>query len=148
MTESLDSEAAPGSPTDAPAPPRPPCVLVAEDDQAMRNLLVEQLRKRGYDVIEAANGIEVLEILTKSLPGENAIDLIVSDIRMPGVTGLEILAGLRSSQWSTRVILITAFGDARTHAEAARLGVLRVFDKPFKMADLITTVAGVLPPPA
>ena len=148
MTESQDSEGESGSPTEAPAARRPPCVLVAEDDQAMRNLLVEQLRKRGYDVIEAANGIEVLEILTKSLPGENAIDLIVSDIRMPGVTGLEILAGLRSSQWSTRVILITAFGDARTHAEAARLGVLRVFDKPFKLADLIATVAGVLPPPA
>lgn len=54
---------------------------------------------------------------------------------MPGKSGLEVLAGLRQSDWSTPVILITAFGDEWTHAEAQRLGATSI-DKPFDLHDL------------
>jgi FixJ family two-component response regulator len=64
---------------------------------------------------------------------------------MHGVTGLDVLAGLRETDWATPVILLTAFGDAELHAEAHRLGALAVFDKPFDFRDLrklARTVAG------
>jgi FixJ family two-component response regulator len=63
---------------------------------------------------------------------------------MPGLTGLEVLAGLRKRDQSTPVILITAFGDEQTHAEAKRLGATAVIDKPFDTADLLTAVRRAL----
>ena len=67
-----------------------------------------------------------------------AIDLIVTDIRMPGQTGLSIVEGLRNGSkpgsWRIPVMLMTAFGDAETHAEAKRLGAV-IFDKPFDLDD-------------
>ena len=71
-------------------------------------------------------------------------DVIVSDERMPGVLGSEVLAGLREAQWPTPFILITGFGDEKTHQEAFRLGASAVFDKPFDLDDLRQTIADVL----
>jgi DNA-binding response OmpR family regulator len=67
-------------------------------------------------------------------------DAIIMDVRMPGYSGIHILAALRAAQWSTPVILITAFGDARVHEEGARLGAAVVFDKPFDIDDLRTAL--------
>lgn len=110
-------------------------VLIAEDDPHLLRLLAGTLED-SYDVAQASNGFELLDSATA---GERP-DLIISDIRMPGLTGLEVLAGLRSlkrigARGGTPVILITAFGDAETHALAGRLGAV-VLDKPFDLDDL------------
>jgi DNA-binding NtrC family response regulator len=75
-----------------------------------------------------------------------AVDAIVSDIRMPGTSGLAILEGLNECQSAMPVILITAFGDRDTHERARQLGVVAVFDKPFDMADLLAALHRVVPP--
>ena len=67
-------------------------------------------------------------------------DVIVSDIRMPGVTGLSVLAGLRGIEGTPPIILISAFGDEETHAEARELGAAALLDKPFEMSDLLDRV--------
>jgi DNA-binding NtrC family response regulator len=72
--------------------------------------------------------------------------LIISDVRMPGVSGLDVLATLRREDWSTPVILMTAFGDLETRAEARRLGAKALFDKPFDVDDLRTAVSWFLHP--
>ncbi len=65
------------------------------------------------------------------------VDVVVSDIRMPGASGLDLLAGLRRDDWTTPVVLITAFGDpGGRHAEAYRLGADAVLDKPLDVDDL------------
>jgi DNA-binding response OmpR family regulator len=118
-------------------------VLLAEDDAAFRELLASVLRANGYEVLEAANGEELLDhVAFGLLRGEKyrTFDLIVSDIRMPRHTGLEILNGMRSANLSVPVILITAFGDAETHRIAYELGA-RVLDKPFDMTELELAVA-------
>jgi len=118
----------------------PARVLVAEDDDDMRRLVVRALREEGFDVVDVRSGWELLDYVGLQIElhgrGGPPPDLIVSDVRMDGVTGLEVLAGLREASWSTPVILITAFGDAELHAEARRLGALAVFDKPFDLRDL------------
>jgi len=128
---------------------RCPRVLLAEDDLEMRRLLASQLRSFGYEVTEAANGMEALERIAPSVysgaPFE--FDLIISDIRMPGVDGLEILASLHLSEGAPPVILTTAFGDRQTHLDAERLGVVDLLDKPFDMDDLCAVLRRVLPPP-
>jgi CheY-like chemotaxis protein len=71
------------------------------------------------------------------------IDLIISDVNMPGATGIEALARLRRAELTTPVILMTAFGDKRTHDEAGRLGAELVLDKPFALEDLLAAVSSV-----
>jgi CheY-like chemotaxis protein/anti-sigma regulatory factor (Ser/Thr protein kinase) len=126
-----------------------PHILLAEDDQEMRALLARVLRKAGYGVTECSNGVELLEHLgSYFLPDEEheTIDLVISDIRMPGVTGLEILEGLCKHDDFPPFILITAFGDTETHAEAERFGALAMFDKPFDIDDLLAKVQKIVPP--
>ncbi len=118
---------------------RPQRVLLAEDDERMRRLVANALRDDGFDVIEARHGAEFLEWVGFLLLHPRAgrpVDLIITDLRMPFETGVEILVGLGRAASITPVILMTAFGDETTHAEARRLGANAVFDKPFDVNDL------------
>jgi CheY-like chemotaxis protein len=121
---------------------RPLRILVAEDDREMRRMMTASLSDEGFVVVEAGDGNRLLELIGSQLlsPNRDHVDLIISDVRMPGHTGLEVLAGLRGSDWATPFILITAFGDEETHAEARRLGAVAIFDKPFDLDDLKTAV--------
>ncbi len=121
-------------------------ILLAEDDYDMRTLLAESLRGAGYDVVECPNGWSLLENLGNYvLPGSQhkEVDLVISDIRMPGVTGLEILEGLQQLKDCPPVILITAFGDRVTHDQAEKYGVAAMFDKPFDMDQFLTKVRDI-----
>jgi len=124
-------------------------VLLAEDDAEMRRFLADSLREEGYEVIEAASGVELLERLEfeaedgRWLP---MFDVVVTDVRMPGVTGLEVLEGIRNVEWSTGVILVSAFADQEVHDQARRLGACAVLAKPFPLGEFLTAVRDVAPP--
>ncbi len=125
----------------------PPRVVVAEDDDEMRRLVVEALRKDGYEVEEARDGGRLLVRAAAYYTHRAAVadvDLIVSDIRMPICSGLQILQGLREAHWHIPVILMTAFGDDATRARAEKLGAI-LFDKPFDIDDLRTAVQSLVP---
>jgi len=137
-----------------PTPSRPPAtavdparVLLAEDDTELRTLLAEVLRDDGYEVSEAASGTELLAALGD---GEDAdrerheVDLIISDVRMPGQSGLDVLCRLAWKQLEVPVILITAFGEDWVHDLAERLGAVAVFDKPVDLDVLRSAVLQVL----
>lgn len=124
-------------------------MLLAEDDQELRWLIAHTLRGGGFDVIEVADGLALLDHVGNSLLDSlelDAIDLIVTDVRMPGWSGLEVLAGLNSAGVPTPVVLITAFGDHEVHAAAKRLGAAAVLDKPFDLNELSTLAARLLDP--
>jgi two-component system cell cycle response regulator CpdR len=126
---------------------RPFRILVAEDDAEMRRLVTDALRDDGYEVVELADGGRLLVDIAARLKAEpkgDEIDLIVSDIRMPICTGLQILEALRQAHWRTPVILMTAFGDDATRRQAESLRAV-LFDKPFDLDDLRTAVANMLP---
>jgi DNA-binding response OmpR family regulator len=126
----------------APPAHNPPRILVAEDDTEMRRLVAETLRKDGYGVVTVSDGGRLLVTLAHELVdngGTDFADLVVSDIRMPVCTGLQILEQLRAANWHVPVILMTAFGDAVTRDRATALGAL-LFDKPFDLDDLRATV--------
>jgi DNA-binding NtrC family response regulator len=130
---------------------RPLRVLLAEDDREMRRLLVAILRRSHCDVIEAKTGSQLWELIVHGALGtrsEPQVDLIITDVRMPGRSGLDVLSSLRKRDAWTPVILITAFGDTDTHAEAHRLGALAVFNKPFDLDDLRMIVVSMQRPDA
>jgi len=128
------------------ANPVAPRILVAEDDDEMRLLLVWSLRWEGYDVVQCRDGMELLDTLSKAIVEGEAerLALVISDIRMPGITGLEILRGLQLSKKFPPMVLITAFGDDETHAEADRLGAAALFDKPFAIEELLGKIREIL----
>jgi CheY-like chemotaxis protein len=124
-----------------------PRVLIAEDDLEMRRLVSWAVRRAGYQVVEVEDGKALVNALIHSAKHapQTLPDLIISDVRMPGCTGLEVLARLRRVDWSIPVILITSFGDAQAHMEGERLGAARVLDKPFDVDELCTAVQELVP---
>jgi len=125
---------------------RRPRILVAEDDPEMRKLLIRRLGDAGFETIECADGWKLLDHLGNPvLSGEpDDYDLIVSDIRMPGVTGLEVLEGIHDTEWFVPMILVTAFGNDEVHNRARELGAAGMFDKPFDIDDLILRIHQIL----
>jgi two-component system response regulator (stage 0 sporulation protein F) len=123
-------------------------VLLAEDDAAMRELIARTLRKAGFEVTEARNGYETLERLAYRILRERHLwfDLVISDVRMPGYDGLNILASIKQLPEYVPVILITAFGTRETHAAAVRMGAFAMLDKPFDLDDLMAAVRLALSP--
>lgn len=129
--------------------PRARRVLLAEDDTRMRQLLAATLRRDGFSVVEAVNGADLLDAVGEVLADEHAapLDLIITDIRMPTLSGLDVLSELRWVGARVPVILITAFGDEATHALADRLGAAAIFDKPFDL-DALRAAARLWTTPA
>lgn len=122
-------------------------IFVAEDHPEMRALLRNTLCRDGFEVVEVPDGATLMETLREEdrQPGGGP-DLIISDVRMPGMSGLEVLSWIRRHDWFTPVILITGFGDRDLHLEAARLGAQCVFDKPFDIAELRAAVLRIVQP--
>lgn len=136
-------------------PPNRPHVLLVEDDDVMREMLAEALRRNGYKVTECADALKWLEICTKrassspQVKHQESYDVVVSDIRMPNINGLDVLRIIRSVDIDGScppTVFITAFGDATVHQNANDLGAVAVLDKPFPIKDLIDQVRALVAP--
>jgi DNA-binding response OmpR family regulator len=128
---------------------QPARLLLAEDDLELRKLLADVLRSDGHEVSEARDGHELLEMLSGSPRNvaQEPFALVISDVRMPGLTAFDVLSRVQRVLTDTPVILITAFGDQTMHLRAQRLGASRVFDKPFDVDDLRAAVRELLRQP-
>jgi two-component system, NtrC family, response regulator AtoC len=116
-------------------------VLLADGDAVMRDLLVTELQRDGHEVTPFQDGRALLAHIETALRSEDLAlpDLILSDVRMPGVDGLDLLKAIRKADADVPVVLITAFGDREAHARAFELGAVMI-DKPFAMDALRATV--------
>ena len=125
---------------------RRPRVLLVEDDADLRVLIALALERDGCEVIKASDGTEALGVLGEQYLVEHTrpIDLIISDVRLPGWTGLQILQGIRKRDRTTPIILMTGFGDQEVRQRARQFGVTAFFDKPFEADDLRTAVLNIL----
>lgn len=124
----------------------PPNILLGEDDDGMRSLVATTLRTSGYDLVEARSGIELIRCIHRIGASLLPLDLLITDVQMPGIDGIEVLEYLRYSGWQAPVVLMTAFADARMRREARRLAACLVLDKPFSLDDLLSTVSQFVPP--
>lgn len=111
-------------------------ILVAEDDHEMLKLVAGALQGDGHEVLEVCDGGRLLVLLAQCCKGETDVpDLIISDVRMPVMTGLAMLKAVREARWTIPVIVMTAFPDADTKWRAESLGAT-VLAKPFPLSDL------------
>jgi DNA-binding NtrC family response regulator len=114
-------------------------VLVVDDDPGVRYTLREILESEGVAVDEAASGAEALERLEQAFA-----PLVITDLRMPGLDGLELLRLLQQRAPAPRVVLITAHGSERTAVEAMKAGAWDYFRKPFEVEELLGVVRRAL----
>ena len=124
----------------APLNPHPK-ILLAEDDRDLRELLAFSLFRAGYSVESCDNGLELLERLDQPPEwGRARIDLVLTDLRMPALTGLEVLEALHDLPHRPLFVCMTAFGDSSTHEAAMQLGAAATIDKPFDLDKLIDLI--------
>jgi CheY-like chemotaxis protein len=114
-------------------------VLIAEDDWSFRDMLLFAFEDEGCEVVAVGDGASLLQVLASSMlpkSGVKPFDLLVSDIRMPGWSGLAALEKLSRDPRVPPVVVITAFGSEDVHERAERAGAAAVLDKPFDIPDL------------
>lgn len=123
------------SPVSAPAtaPSTPPArLLIADDDDELRAILRKVLTREGYEVHTVGDGDAAMRLLDAG-----AFDFLVSDIQMPGMDGLAVLAGARARHPGLRIVLITAYASILEHNQAVALGAVECLSKPFKIPELL-----------
>jgi DNA-binding NtrC family response regulator len=114
-------------------------ILVVDDDPDIREVLADRLEALGYRVLTAANGVEGLEVFERQVP-----HLVLLDIEMPGMNGLEMLGEIRKREHDTAVIMITAYGTIERAVEAMKDGAYDFIPKPFEPDHVALIVAKAL----
>ena len=108
-----------------------PSILIVDDDGVMQETLSDVLKKRGYEVFSVGSGSGALALAKK-----NVIDLILLDMRLPDIDGLEVLKKIKEFDTEILVIMMTAFSDVQTAVSAMKLGAYDYINKPFELEEL------------
>jgi DNA-binding NtrC family response regulator len=111
-------------------------ILVVDDDEGVRENLAELFEVFGYSCVTAGNAPEAMQKLTAK-----EVDLLLTDYRMPGPNGVELIEAARKVKPRLKAILMTSFGDSFTEIESVRRGAIGYVSKPFE-ADEITNLVG------
>lgn len=119
---------------------QPGRILVVDDDRDTRLLLVDVLQQDGYEALACASGAEVLDVLRME-----HFDLLLADIKMAGMSGMDLLARIRAIPLDIAFIVVTGYGSKETAIEALRNGASDYLEKPFTLEQLRTAVGRALP---
>ncbi len=108
---------------------QPAKILVADDEQNLRRVLTALLRREGHEVVQAASGLEAIDHLGQ-------VDVVITDLRMPGADGMEVLRTAAKSHPHVPVIMITAYGSVGQAVEAIKAGAFDYIEKPFEQDSI------------
>ena len=114
-------------------------VLLADDDENLRRVMEFQLGEAGYKVVSAADGQEALTIFE-----QNEVDCVITDLRMPRLSGLELLEKIKATNGDVPVVVTTAFGEVETAVSAMKLGAFDYVNKPFNRDEILLTIERAL----
>lgn len=106
-------------------------LLIVDDQYGIRILLNEVFQREGYTTFQAANGVQALEVVQKHKP-----DLVLLDMKIPGMDGIEILKRIKEINQQIKVIIMTAYGELDMIQETKDLGAIMHFAKPFDIDEL------------
>jgi two-component system nitrogen regulation response regulator GlnG len=114
-------------------------IFVVDDEDALRTVLSGELASEGYDVSSAPDGESAISLLNKE-----SFDLALLDIKMPGVSGFDVLKFIKEKHPKTKVVMLTGFADLKNAIESKKLGAEDFVSKPYDLVDLLTTIERVL----
>lgn len=114
-------------------------ILVAEDDRMLMKSIAFKLEKEGYEVITASDGRQAVELVEKENP-----NLVVSDIMMPYLNGLEVIPYVKANSENTAIIMLTSIGLEDTVVKAFELGADDFMTKPFNLGELLIRIRRLL----
>ncbi len=114
-------------------------ILVVDDERGMREFLTIMLKKEGHDVTSAGGGKEALEYVA-----QKTYDIVITDVRMPNITGVDVLKTVKESSPETVVIIVTAYASTETAIEAMKQGAYDYITKPFKVEEIKLIVRNAL----
>ncbi|MCJ1908168.1 response regulator [Planococcus ruber] len=114
-------------------------ILIVDDQMGIRLLLNEVFKKEGYDTLTAANGNQALQTA-----GEKQLDIVLLDMKIPGMDGIEILKNLKQIQPDVQVIMMTAYGELDLIEESITNGASCYFTKPFDVFEIREAVKQLL----
>jgi len=114
-------------------------MLLVEDEDALRTLVRHELESDGFVIDEAESGERAIEIL-----GEKKFDLVILDIRMPGIDGLEVLRRIREDDATTKIIMLTGVGELKIARDSLTLGANDFLMKPYDFKTLKNCIQRVL----
>jgi two-component system, NtrC family, response regulator AtoC len=117
----------------------PAKILVVEDDAAMRELLVDEIGEAGYQVLEARNGREGVELARRE-----PVQLVITDLRMPDLDGFDLIRDIKASPGAPHIVMVTAFGSIQSAIKAVKLGAYDYITKPFEIEELILVIEKAL----
>ena len=110
-------------------------IMIIEDDEEMRSLLKDFFEEEGFETDSVSNGVDALRMFSK-----DHFDLVITDIRMPGLTGLDILPRIRRLKPGTPVIVMTAYGGDDVRRKSLERGATTYLEKPIQMSKLRTVI--------
>ncbi len=116
-----------------------PRILVVDDEESIREFLEIMLKKEGYEVTCAEDGLKAKEVLTKK-----SFDMVISDLQMPNMTGIELLKHVKESYPDLVFMMITAFGTTESAVEAMKMGAYDYLTKPFKLDEVRLNIQNAL----
>ena len=119
-------------------------ILVVDDEQNMRNTLAFILETANYQVTTAAEGRSALEQILAAREGDRPVELLITDMRLPGLTGLQLIDELNYLKIKIPVLVITAYGDRSLLLELERTGCADYLDKPFDYKELVRRVDSLM----
>src|SRR3972149_3229672 len=114
-------------------------ILIVDDERAMREFLEIMLRKEGYDAMSMESAAKALEFCK-----ENYADLVITDLKMPGMNGVEFTRALKELDPSLLVIMVTAYASVETAIDAMKAGAYDYFTKPFKLDEIKLNIRNAL----
>lgn len=112
-----------------------PKLLLVDDEERFRDTLAKRLKETGYEVEGAGSGMDALELL-----GKAKFDIVVMDIQMPGMSGIETLSEIRAKHIGVEVIMLTGHGDVSSAVEGMRLGAYDYLMKPYEYEYLVVKI--------
>jgi DNA-binding response OmpR family regulator len=114
-------------------------ILIVDDEDSLRSLVRHELETHGFETNDVSNGADALTYLAK-----NVTDVVILDIMMPGIGGLDVLQRIREDDLARKVIMLTGVGELKIARESLELGASDFLSKPFEMKNLISCINRVL----
>ncbi len=119
-------------------------ILIADDEKALIQTMAFTLKRNGYDVKTEVDGWSAFASIVSANLSDAPFDLLITDIQMPGLSGLELILKLREAEILIPILVITGYGNMELVVKLLRAGCMDYLDKPFEVQDLLDRVSHLL----